>query len=484
MSIRSKIMMSFVAVLALFVAVTLVTYRKSQAATDRLALVNDLFLPLSRQVAQIQSHVQGLAEDMRRFYFRTENNPENSSFATMVRDLYPYLIQKRFVAAEQLLESTKSGVIVAHRQELLRLLSDARKRFDTLTATHHRDKFEQEYQALRSQFTQISKRLDEECQSITLAAQREGRDNVIASLFLSGFLILSALLMLMFTHRVLNPLPMLVSSLRKIADGDFHQSLKVKGAEKDEVSLLAREYNRMLHALSERDEKIHKQQQEILNSERLAAIGQLSAEVVHEIRNPLNAISLNIDWLQHELRELDPEVNKTLASIAKEVVRLHQITESYLARARVPTGSKLRAPVNEVIQEIIEFAQKESQAEKISIEAELSERELFVSTDRSRLKQAFLNVLKNAREAMPHGGTIRVRTEVRDNLYRVLFSDTGSGMSETTRQRTFDPFFTTKTNGTGLGLAVTKSIVEEANGNLSCESRVGQGTTFTFQFPA
>src|SRR5690606_18121050 len=114
------------------------------------------------------------------------------------------------------------------------------------------------------------------------------------------------------------------------------QSLKVKTTDQSEVALLAREYNRMLEAMRERDQRIFEQQKELLQSERLAAIGQLSAEIVHEIRNPLNAISLNIDWLASEVGEEKSELAKTLRSVSKEVERLHQITESYLVRARVP----------------------------------------------------------------------------------------------------------------------------------------------------
>ena len=99
----------------------------------------------------------------------------------------------------------------------------------------------------------------------------------------------------------------------------------------------------MLSALAERDNKILKQQHELLQSERLAAVGQLSAEIVHEIRNPLNAISLNIDWLENELQSNHSEVKCTLASISKEIERLHLITESYLVRARMPGTGEQRS---------------------------------------------------------------------------------------------------------------------------------------------
>jgi two-component system NtrC family sensor kinase len=140
-------------------------------------------------------------------------------------------------------------------------------------------------------------------------------------------------------------------------------------------------------------------------------------------------------------------------------------------------------PINELIKEILDFSKEEDRARNISVEAQLADHELFVKTDRSRLKQAFLNVLRNAREAMPRGGKLVVHTELKENICRVEIADSGYGMNENTRNHSFQPFFTTKQNGTGLGLLLTKSIVEEAQGSISCESQLGVGTRFTMQFP-
>jgi nitrogen fixation/metabolism regulation signal transduction histidine kinase len=189
-------------------------------------------------------------------------------------------------------------------------------------------------------------------------------------------------------YRVLNPLPQLIHSLKKLTGGDFDQNIKVKSSDKDEIGQLAREFNRMLSALKERDHKIKVQQRELLQSERLAAIGQLSAEVVHEIRNPLNSINLNIDWLETEIQDGNPEIKKTLKSVSREIERLTQITESYLVRARVKTQENNVTEVNELLREIIQFERGDKCG--IEIESELFEKEIYVKTDRSKIKQAFL----------------------------------------------------------------------------------------------
>lgn len=482
MTIKTKVIGSFLAILTLFVGVTWYSVLRARQSNQRLVLVNELFLPLSRQVVQLQSNIHSLAEDMRRFYFNQALSSENSTFARMVRDLYPYTIQKHFSAVEDLLakhDAKPHEMLV----ELSRNLLVAKSSFEQMVNANDKQKFESTYAALRAQLQALLRRVDEECQRVTLAAQAEGRENLLSGVVLSFFVVIFGFLVILLSHQVLSPLPLLVSSLRKIAEGNFNQSLKVKLSDKDEVASLAREYNRMLEALRERDNQIHQQQAELLKAERLAAVGQLSAEVVHEIRNPLNAISLNIDWLESELGNTQLEVKKTIASIAKEIIRLNQITESYLVRAKVSVQAGQKTPVNELIQEIVDFTREEDRSRNISIETALSDQELFINTDRSRLKQAFLNVLKNAKEAMPRGGKICVSTEMDENICRILFSDTGHGMNEATRRKTFQPFFTTKTSGTGLGLTLTKEITEEAHGTLQCESQLGKGTTFTFQFP-
>jgi signal transduction histidine kinase len=483
MSIRAKVIGCFLVILLVVVGVSAYSYWRSQRSDSRLALVNELFLPLSRLIVQLQGNVQGLAEDARRFYFQDDANSQNSTFSRMVRDLYPYLIRKKFVAVERLLakhdKNHRGGMVT----ELGNMVSQANAIFEKLVLAGDRPQFDSTYLDLRAVLQALSRRVEDECQKITLTAQTEARENLISNFGMAAFIIFCGILTIVLSHHALMPLPQLIASIRKIADGDFHQSLKVQASDKDEIALLAREFNRMLVTLRERDKQIQLQQKELLQSERLAAVGQLSAEVVHEIRNPLNAISLNIDWLENELSSDNAEIGRSLKSISREIERLHQITESYLIRARLPMPETEKTEVNELIEEILEFSREEDRTRGIQVETELAAQRIFVRTHRSRLKQAFLNVLRNAKEAMPRGGKLTVRTEVRENISRILFSDSGHGMNESTRRMTFHPFFTTKPSGTGLGLMLTKNIVEEAQGTVHCESHLGEGTTFTFQFP-
>jgi len=483
MSIRTKVLTALLAVLGLFASVAIYNHFRFRQANARLVLVNELFLPFSRLVVQLQTSIYSVSEEMRRYNFKTEYEMPDRTFSRMVRDLYPYMVHKRFSALERLLSRQERPEVKGVVAELNATINAVKDKFDRLTTVTEKAKFDSLFFELKNDLQGISRRVDDECQKITLAAQDEGKESLFSSMALSILVVGFGLLAMIISGRLLQPFPHLISSIKKIADGDFNQSLKVSASSKDEVTLLAREYNRMLGALEARDKKIQAQQNELLQSERLAAVGQLSAEVVHEIRNPLNSMSLNIDWLETELETGSGEVRKTLRSIAREIERLHQITESYLVRARVQVAGKQSTPINALIREIMEFSKEEDRARNISFEAKLTDEEFYISGDRSTLKQAFLNILKNAREAMPRGGTIRISTTVKQNVFEICFTDSGHGMNETTKRQTFTPFYTTKSNGTGLGLSLTKNIVEEAHGQIVCESEIGRGTTFTIQFP-
>lgn len=479
MSIRNKIMGALLLVLSFFSVAAFYQYERMKHSNRRLVLVNDLFMPFSRQVAQIQSNLQTLADDLRRFYFTTPSEPDQTAISRMARDLYPLVIQKKLARANQLLSNQNSqepGVV-----ELKERLSRTTQLFEEFVHLTDQKSFEAALQAIRANLLEISKLAEDECQTITLTVQKEVREILLLSFVLATVVLLLGAGALLVSYRVLNPLPELIARLKKITGGDLEQFLKVDAGSQDEISVLAREYNRMLLALKDRDKKIHQQQKELLQSERLAAVGEVSAEVVHEIRNPLNSISLNIDWLENELQKAPAEVRETLEAVSKEIRRLNEITESHLARARVGVETTKMTPVHELIQEIVGFDRDGDR--NIDVKVNLWPEEVFVRGDKSRLKQAFVNVVKNAKEAMPKGGTLHVSTEVKNNTARIEFKDSGCGMTPAVKKKSFLPFFTTKTQGTGIGLSLTKQVVEELNGAIECESELGKGTSFVFQFP-
>src|SRR5439155_7088012 len=209
----------------------------------------------------------------------------------------------------------------------------------------------------------------------------------------------------------------------------------------------------------------------LVRSERLAAIGRIAAQITHEIRNPLSSISLNAE----ELGERAPEARELCDAIVREVDRLTSITEEYLRFARLPKPQLSRADLNEVVRDLLEFVRPELVASGVQTEQSLSPELPRVMADVGQLRQLLLNLVRNAREAMPGGGSLRVTTRGGEGAVEIDVRDTGPGIPAERLQRIFDPFFTTKERGTGLGLAMAQEVAQEHGGQLTCESASGAG---------
>ena len=228
--------------------------------------------------------------------------------------------------------------------------------------------------------------------------------------------------------------------------------------------------------------------QALLQSERLATIGRMSAVVAHEIRNPLSSIGLNTELLEDELGDL-PEISteearSILAAIAKEVERLTEVTDEYLRFARLPKPQKISEPLHCILDNLLQFMQVELDEAKIELVRKFDPQIGEVALDANQLRQAFLNLFKNSTESMmEQGGVLTVSTQQQSGLVEVRIDDTGRGIDAQSMEHIFDPFFSTRDAGTGLGLSLTQQIINEHGGNIRCESRPEQGTCFVVQLP-
>jgi two-component system NtrC family sensor kinase len=226
-----------------------------------------------------------------------------------------------------------------------------------------------------------------------------------------------------------------------------------------------------------------------LSNERLAAIGKMAAHVTHEIRNPLSAMGLNVEMLEEEVLHLDgsdrphTEVRTLLTAIKREVERLEHLSEEYLRVARLPQPRMEAEDVAASVREIVAFARPEIDSARCTVGLVVVDDLPAALFDEAQLRQALLNLLRNAREAMPGGGPIEVRVAAEGMSVVIGVGDRGGGIPEQIRTRVFDPFFSTKGEGTGLGLAITRHIVEAHGGSVTCEPRSGGGTLFRIALP-
>jgi signal transduction histidine kinase len=221
-----------------------------------------------------------------------------------------------------------------------------------------------------------------------------------------------------------------------------------------------------------------------LQAERLAAIGKMAAHITHEIRNPLSSMQLNVELLEETLGS-DPgaEAKRLLGAIVREVGRLADVSEEYLRVARLPSPRPDVVDLGALIHDVGAFARPELERARVTLDLHLPESAVLVPIDEAQVRQALVNLVRNAREAMEDGGRLTVALSSTDRSAVLDVIDEGPGIPEEVRLRIFDPFFTTKATGTGLGLPLTKQIVEAHGGTIACDAAEPHGTRFRLVFP-
>ncbi len=238
-----------------------------------------------------------------------------------------------------------------------------------------------------------------------------------------------------------------------------------------------------------RDVTSHRRmERELIANEKMAAVGKMASKVVHEIRNPLGSINLNVDILLDTLGSDDSpeeqEAREILQTMKRETRRLSQITEEYLQFSRMPQSSRSMEDLNGVLLELTDFLRPELRRSGIQLILNLDERRPKVGCDGRLMRQVILNLIRNAMEVVPaRSGQVMVVTSAREDGVEITIDDNGPGIASEILPRIFDPFFTTKQDGTGLGLAVVDQIISEHGGSIDCQSVPSKGTTFRIWFP-
>ncbi len=212
---------------------------------------------------------------------------------------------------------------------------------------------------------------------------------------------------------------------------------------------------------------------------RLTALSQLTRGVAHEIKNPLNAITLHLEVLRSRLDEEAPE----LAVIAAEISRLDRVVKSFLDFNR-PVEPRMRPlDMNEIVRDVSSLLRPDAASRHVDIELDLANRPAIVNGDRDLLKQAVMNVVMNGIEAMKNGGSLIVRTQLRDGRIEITVTDSGPGIPPEVKDKIFNLYFSTKPQGSGIGLAMAFRFVQLHDGRIDFSSELGSGTTFRFSFP-
>ncbi|MBX5484715.1 MAG: HAMP domain-containing protein [Myxococcaceae bacterium] len=509
LSLATRIFLGYAVVLATFGAVSLFSVGEMHRNQQEIRLVSQGYLHLSQDTSAIESFHKNQEHDTARLL--GEKNVETRRFLIkLARQYFPPQMADRVASAK---ERAHAALAFAPESESA-FLRDLEQRFADLAVRYKQyeqmsdsvftrlERAEPDWNAAADEMAEL-KQLESSIgrdirvlhQSIEArirerveGAERRERRTGITIIALSVLAIGVGLLVTALSARALRPVRTLIEGVSRIGKGDYSAQLGVQG--QDEIAVLAREFDQMARSLREREAQLAEKQQALVRAEKLAAVGRLSAQVAHEVRNPLSSIGLNAELLEEGLARArfdDPadqaEAIDILHAITREVDRLAEITEEYLRMARLPAPHLTAGDLNEVIARVLDFSQAELDRANVKVERRLDEALPRALIDDGQVRQVFLNLIRNAREAMPEGGTLTVESRALPDAVEVVFRDTGRGMTPEVQQRIFEPFFTTKQSGTGLGLAVARQILQAHGGELSCESTPSVGTTFRIVLP-
>jgi signal transduction histidine kinase len=228
-------------------------------------------------------------------------------------------------------------------------------------------------------------------------------------------------------------------------------------------------------------------QQELLVSERMATVGRLSLKVAHEVRNPISAIELNAEMLEDIVRARSgndmEEAGGLVSAIRDQVTTLDALTEEYLAFARFPKAHFEEESINQLVEELAAFVRPVATRQGLTMSVETDPAVPMMEIDRTLMRQAILNLVKNGQEALSRGGGLTISTRALGESVEIAVADTGPGIGPDVGDRLFEQFFTTKPQGTGLGLSICRQIVAEHGGDLTWANRPGGGAVFTIRLP-
>lgn len=230
-------------------------------------------------------------------------------------------------------------------------------------------------------------------------------------------------------------------------------------------------------------ESVHRIEDELELSRRLAAVGRLTSGVAHEVKNPINAIVVHLELLRQKAKEQDPDVRRHMDVIGSEIRRLDRVVQTLVDFTRPMELRLVDNDLTRVLEDIVALATPDAEKHGVHIIRHISPDPLPVKIDVDLVKQAVLNIMINGMQAMAKGGNLTITTQRDDGDALVEISDQGGGIPPEIREKIFNLYFTTKSGGSGIGLPMTYRVLQLHNGSLDFDSKIGEGTTFRLRFP-
>ncbi len=301
-----------------------------------------------------------------------------------------------------------------------------------------------------------------------------------AGLYVGGVgTILALLLAGWATARVTRPVKLLAAGAREVARGNWQARVEIDSA--DEIGELAQAFNQMTDELSDQRERL-------VQAERVAAWRELARRLAHELKNPLFPLQITVENLERAKREhpsqFEEVFRESTSTLLAELANLKAIIGRFSDFAKMPTPQFEPVQLNDLVRAVLKlFDAQLAAAGNIRPEVHIDPNVSSIEADPEQLKRALQNLVLNAMDAMPNGGTLRLDTRQYNNTVILEVADTGQGLTKEECGRLFTPYYTTKHHGTGLGLAIVQSVVSDHGGTISVESQPGRGATFRIELP-
>ena len=315
--------------------------------------------------------------------------------------------------------------------------------------------------------------------------QKEMRETRLMLLLIGSVgLLIGILGALLLAKRITGPLKKLVEATVKISKGHFSQRINITS--QDEIGNLARSFNKMSRQLLQARKKEEVANQKLIQAEKLASIGRISAGIAHEIRNPLTSVKLNIQKLV--LSDNLDEVEKEHLNISQEGIKyMEKSIKDLLDFTRASELELARFSIEQILEESVKTLADSLALKKVTLKRNFQDELPQVLVDGDKLRQVFLNILRNAYEAVDEEGEITISLsllkERSRKIIKVVISDNGCGIPDKERDVIFELFYTTKTTGIGLGLAIARKIIEQHNGSIQLSENAKKGTSFEILIP-
>jgi signal transduction histidine kinase len=294
----------------------------------------------------------------------------------------------------------------------------------------------------------------------------------------AGGIVLGLVLGWWATARVTRPVKELADAARRVAAGDWSTRVAVHSG--DEVGQLAAGFNRMTQQLAE-------QRDRLVQAERVAAWRELARRLAHELKNPLFPLQITIENLQRSRAlpadEFDEVFEESTQALLAELANLKTIIQRFSDFSKMPPPQLQPCDINEVAANALRVLEAQFERASIAVVKKLTPELPQAMADPEQVGRAIRNLVLNAMDAMPGGGTLAIRTCRHEGFVRLEIADSGQGLTAEECERLFTPYYTTKQHGTGLGLAIVQSVVSDHNGRIAVESAPGAGTTFRIDLP-